>query len=289
MLLAHGQSLAVDLDGPLWSLMATVNAQLEQDEAGLRLEKVEYLTGAEQQGREVLFSDLGNKRLAAHFVPGDPRRQPWSGPLGSDDDITWATDLTQGDSGGGLAATQAAIDDAMATWQHVRCSDLPLTRLGAAGDIGFLEFLLSGGAAGSPAPAADITHGGFFTAVDVLLPPPIIAATFTLVFIDDNGEPTDIDADGRTDVALREIYYTGNFPWGDGSGDSVDVETVVLHETGHGLSQEHFGKLLQTQANGKFHFAPRALMNAGYTGVQRTVAKTDNAGHCGIWASWPRR
>ncbi len=60
-----------------------------------------------------------------------------------------------------------------------------------------------------------------------------------------------------------------------------------MHEAGHGLSQGHFGKLIQTNSNGLFHFAPKAVMNAGYTGPQKTLAGTDNAGYCGNWASWP--
>ena len=275
------------IDDQLWYLMADVNAELEFQGVDVRLEKIEYLTGADEAGRTVFFSDVGNKRLPEHFVPFDPRRVDWSGPAGPGDDITWTSDLTQGDAGVGLAATQAAIDNAMATWQQVRCSNLPLTRVGAPGDVGFLEFLLSGGASGSPIPVADIVQAGFFTVVDAELPPPIIGATFTFLFADDNGNPTDIDNNGRLDVAFREIYYTGNFPLGLGTPDTIDIETLVLHETGHGLSQGHFGKAFGTDANGKLHFAPRALMNAGYTGVQREVGKTDNGGHCSIWAVWP--
>ena len=65
------------------------------------------------------------------------------------------------------------------------------------------------------------------------------------------------------------------------------METVALHETGHGLSQGHFGKAFVTNSNGKLHFAPLAVMNAGYTGVQQSLAGTDNWGHCSMWGSWP--
>ena len=86
---------------------------------------------------------------------------------------------------------------------------------------------------------------------------------------------------------MREIYYNSLFTWADDGVSNIDVETVALHEAGHGLSQAHFGKLIQTTSNGKFHFAPRAVMNAGYTGPQRALAGTDHAGHCSIWADWP--
>ena len=51
----------------------------------------------------------------------------------------------------------------------------------------------------------------------------------------------------------------------------------------------HFGKLFRTDANGKLHFTPRAVMNAGYTGIQQQIGKTDNAGHCSNWANWPNK
>ena len=68
---------------------------------------------------------------------------------------------------------------------------------------------------------------------------------------------------------------------------NVNVETVALHEAGHGLSQGHFGKGFVTSSNGKLHFSPRAVMNAAYNGVQQDIDQTDNAGHCSIWGQWP--
>ena len=62
----------------------------------------------------------------------------------------------------------------------------------------------------------------------------------------------------------------------------------MLHEVGHGLSQGHFGKAFRNK-NGNLHFAPYALMNAGYTFGNRMVTETDEAGHCSNWASWPER
>ncbi len=267
----------------LRALMAGANAQLAASGADVRLEVIEYITASDPIGRTVFFSNVGNKQLDHHFVPGDPRRVLWSGPLGSGDDITWASDTVQGNAGPGLAATQTAISDAMATWEAQKCSNIPLTATGAAGNFGVLSLILGFG--GAFPPPADIVHAGFgggFPAV--FLPPPIIAATFTFIFVAAS-VPTDIDGNGKLDTAFREVYYTFNFPWGIGT--DVDVETVALHEAGHGLSQAHFGKLFETDANGKFHFAPRAVMNAGYTGVQQELAGSDNGGHCSIWAKWP--
>ncbi len=279
-----GSSAADAADAALLALGDEINARLAEDGAGYRLGMVEWLAGpgSEEAGRTVFFSNVGNKQLPFQFVPGDTRRA-WSGPVGPGDDITWATDLTQGDAGPGLAPTQTAIGNAMATWDGAACSTLPLTLVPAAGDIGFLEFLISDEVGGSPVIAADVVHGGFGTIVDLILPPPAIAATFTFIF----AGPTDIDNDGNPDAALREIYYTFNFPWGINTNFPIDVETVALHETGHGLSQGHYGKLFGTDSNGKFHFAPLAVMNAGYTGIQQSLAGTDGGGHCSMWAQWP--
>ena len=129
--------------------------------------------------------------------------------------------------------------------------------------------------------------GGLSNATEELAKrvPPVIAATFTFRFIDGAGNDTDIDNNGVPDAAFREVYYTGNFPWA--VGGNIDIQTVVLHETGHGLSQAHFGKAFVTNSNGALHFAPRAVMNAGYSGVNTAITATDNGGHCSNWGSWP--
>jgi len=265
--------------------MSQVNAQLEASGADYRLGVVEAYTGADEQGITVFFNNRGNKQLDHDFVPGDPRR-PWSGPPGPGDDITWTTDTTQGDAGPGLGPTQLAISNSMATWQNTACSNLPLNFLAIPGiDMGVVEFIFSGGASGSPFIFADVTQAGFGTIVDLFFLPSVIAVTFTFIFIDGGGNPTDIDANGKADAAFREVYYTSNFVWGINA--NVDVETVALHENGHSLSQGHFGRLIRTDKNGKFHFNPKAVMNAGYTGVQQSLTGTDNGGHCSIWDDWP--
>jgi hypothetical protein len=35
------------------------------------------------------------------------------------------------------------------------------------------------------------------------------------------------------------------------------------------------------------HFAPRAVMNAAYSGIQTEIDGSDKGGHCSNWASWP--
>lgn len=65
----------------------------------------------------------------------------------------------------------------------------------------------------------------------------------------------------------------------------LDVETVALHEAGHGLSQAHFGSVF-LKNDGTLKAAPRAITNALYAGVLRTLEGTDNGGHCSNWANF---
>lgn len=269
------------------AVMTAMNAQLEAIGENVRLDAVEYYTARDKAGQIVYFEDR-KKQLVHHFVPGDPRR-------GGYFDITWLSDQVDGTANGPtLPQTQAAIDSAMATWDGAKCSTIPLTKLSDLGmDWGYVQYLTGYG--GFPGWSADITQAGWLPGAffDVIGGPggstSILGATFTYIWIDGAGNPTDIDNNKKFDTALREIYYNNQFLWGINTNSPIDVETVVLHEAGHGLSQDHFGKLFQTDANGKLHFAPRAVMNPGYTGVQQAISATDNGGHCSIWASWPNR
>lgn len=265
--------------------MSAVNADLAAADAGFRLEVVESLAarGTATQGQTVFF-DNRTFELGHHFVPGDPRRGGFS-------DIRWINDLLDGATDDGLTAamTDGAILRAMDSWQGVDCSTLPLTHLGSFDDdFGVVQSILGFG--GNPDFFADVTHAGwlslaFFEAVFGPAAPNVIGVTFTFLWVDDDGEFTDIDNNGRLDTAFREIYYNDFFTW-QIDGD-IDVETVALHEAGHGLSQGHFGKAFRTDANGVIHFAPRAVMNAAYSGVQQEFHGTDVGGHCANWGSWP--
>lgn len=276
------------------SIFESVNkAAAASGHDNMQLAIVEWITAGEEVGRTVFFNDRGNKQLGADWVPGDPRNDIGFG-LGTSipwgiDNIEVTTDVLPGDD---IAAIQAA----MQTWQDEQCSFIPLIDLGVSDfDYGFVQFLIGQDAGqdfgGGPIAFPFLTHAGFLPRdlFDFLTPNGgdfILGVAFTLIWVDESG-PTDVDNNGKLDVAVREIYYNDEFTWGDGTNGTIDIETVALHEAGHGLSQAHFGKLHRTDANGKFHFSPRAVMNAGYTGVQRTLGETDRAGHCSNWASWP--
>ncbi|MFQ6112957.1 MAG: hypothetical protein ACE5NG_02580 [bacterium] len=262
------------LEAAVRALVEDANARLEVEGSNYWIERAFYYTASHEVGRTVYFDDR-TKQLSLHFVPGDPRRY-----VGDNMDIAYMVDQRKKEASNlPIAVTTAAIDRAMATWDGVDCSTIPITRL-----PNIRRFNLGFAAGGFPAfiLGADITHAGW-----IFLPPPILGVAIPYVWIDDSGNYTDINNDGKIDVAFWEIYYSNAYTWADDGVSNIDVETVALHEAGHGLDQGHFGGLFRTEANGKFHFDPRAVMNAGYTGPQRSLTGTDIGGHCSIWGSWP--
>lgn len=259
----------------------------------LQLEKMETY-GAEEAGVTFYFKEVGNKQLDSDFAPNDPRN-------GTGHSVPYIIDgVEQGTlSGMEPGETIGATVSAMTTWDQISCSsglDIPL--LGVLPfDIGFVQYLEGFGGYNGYL-AGGILFGG-------ILPPEffeaiggpgggngILGVTFTFVWTDDDGNLTDINGDKKYDVAIKETYLNDFFHWVDNPDDQIgeggyDFETVVLHEAGHGLCQEHFGKAFRS-GNGKLHFSPAALMNPIYSVANREVTKTDLAGHCSIWADWPQ-
>jgi hypothetical protein len=288
-LLLGGTAQAQDI----MSMVAQANAQLEANGKNYRLELAEYVTDLESEtvGRELLFNNRGNKHLAFDFVPGDPRRiaAGWGGP---GTNITFAVDNVNLTADLGGTSELDEIRAAMATWENVQCSTIPLTDRGNTGvDVGAVQQILGFGGTGGI--AADVQHAGFLPPGFFLLlgSSNILGVTFTFIWVDGLGNPTDIDNNGTFDAAFREIYYNDGFTWeidpNDQPGDGrFDLQTVALHEAGHGLSQGHFGAAFTT-GNGKLHVAPLAVMNAGYIFGQQQLAGSDNGGHCSNWAQWP--
>lgn len=261
-----------------------VNLGKTADGRNYALLMAEYITAedADEAGNVVYFRNVGNKQLAGDFVANLQ--------LDNTPDVSYYIDDSRPSEDLPVEVTTAAINRSMATWDAVTCSDLGMYEIPYDGrPTGFYSALLGFG--GTFGYVADIVQAGWLPAqfFNFLAPngsASILGVTFTLVFTDGNGNLVDTDNNGKYDVAFREIYYNDRFTWSDGPG-GIDVETVSLHEAGHGLSQAHFGKLFQTVKNNKFHFAPRAVMNAGYTGIQRTIDATDMGGHCSNWAQWP--
>ena len=268
-----------------------VNADLAASGADYRVEYAEWIyNDSPDEVTTRFFNDRGNKQLSAQFVPGDARRL-WSGP--DPNTINW-TDDNQ-DTGDVSAAAQAgAIASAMGTWESQRCSQPGLNGGAIPANTGIFTPLNGPGGGVS----ADLMHSGFRPGAAFLAffgSPNVLGVHFTFVFVQPHPTlpppatvPTDVNNDGFFDKAFGDIYYNDGFAWTTtGAAGAVDIETVVLHESGHGLSQAHFGTAFLDNGSGKLHFAPRAVMNAAYSGVQRDLKGTDRGGHCSLWANWP--
>ena len=271
-------------DPSILARMQQINARLRSMGLGIAVEQIDFFTIG--QGRP------SNRIHAQEFrwVANDPRR------LADGENITYLVDQSDGATASGLtnAQTEAAIDRAMNTWDANRCfSRVDIVKRADTGaDPDIFDSFFGFGALGNPF-LADITNAGwlpraFFEAVGG----PgggrgILAFSVSFIFVDDDGNPTDINGDNRLDTALNEVYYNNTFgqagtdragnPWGINVPlPGIDVETVALHENGHSLGVGHFGP------------PPAAVMNPVYAGIRHAPLAVDSSGMCSVWASWPK-
>ncbi|WP_116108018.1 hypothetical protein [Lewinella sp. IMCC34191] len=252
-------------------------------ESSYEVVMAEYLTADEtaEIGQTVLFKERGNQRMRFDFAPEN-----------SDDgssDITYYIDELRPSEDMPPALSYGAVQRAMTTWEEVSCSDLGLRRIPFdRRPTGYMAALFGYG--GSTDYVADVVHAGwmpgqFFTRIFGSRGRSIVGVTFTIVHRKPGVPSVDTNGDNRTDVAFREIYYNDRFNF----ARSIDAESIALHEAGHGLSQDHFGKAFRNKNSGQVHYSPQAVMNPTYSGVQTSITKTDNAGHCNDWANWPNK
>jgi len=279
--------------------LAQLDAALRGARPDLAIESAEIMLAGSVNvaAATTLIANDRTHTLSSLFVENDPRRG------GANDTITYLVDQSDGSALSWLAApggpvvllpnavTEPEVDASMTVWDGMRCNGPTMFKLPDTGaDPDVLDGLVFGNPAAIGTPFADITHAGwlpgsFFNALVPGGASFILGATVTFVFIDGQGNPTDIDGDGRADVAFREIYYNRGFPWGTGGNESnVDIQSIVIHEAGHGLGLGHFGKVF-IKNNGTLQFSPKAIMNAVYVSEDREIRGTDNSSFCQIWAN----
>lgn len=238
----------------------------------IQVEQVEVLTLGEGRSSSRLH------RQPFRWVPNDVRR------AADGANLTYLVE--QGGLSGsalGGAATEAAIDRAMATWVSQPCIQQKvdvIKRTDRGEDPDIFDALMGYGGFGNYR-AADIVHAGWMppSFFDAVAGPgsgeTILAFSVTFIFIGADGEPSDVDMDRHLDTAANEIYYNEAFAWLLGAGRGIDVESVALHELGHSLGIGHVGPPIE------------AVMNPVYSGVHQSLQPLDSAALCSVWSHWP--
>jgi hypothetical protein len=281
-------------------LLLAVSVQLvaAQDYSGHRvvLGYAEIITDplSGEEGRVVYFQrDLGNGQLTHDFVYGDPRRASFNGGYPG---VTFGVKTGFQSSDPNLTNQIDWLYESIFIWDRETCSNLGL-RENDVNDSspGVVANFFATGNIDISLLQADLTQVGFLGVSPIFAPgTSTLGVTYTLFWVDENGNFTDIDGNGKFDIAFREIYYNDQYNWADNGVEGTvsgvryfDLPTVAIHEVGHGLSSAHFGNI--GRQDGVLVARPRAVMNAIYGGTLRELTGRDRGGHCSNWAQWPNR
>jgi len=288
-------------DGTAFSpALAGYNTQLARSAAAsVRIDRAQLLVTADGwNGATTLIANDRTHQVESLFVARDPRR-------GGSDAISYIFDEANGSAlafanpTGNATVTLPStvtgphIDASLERWAtEPNCPGPPVTKVpfNPQADPDILDGLILGPPFGIGTPQADITLGGwlprpFFNALAPNGAQFILGVTVTFIFVDDDGNPTDLDHNGRTDTAFREIYFNRGFGWSEGPSRprGIDIDSVATHESGHAFGLGHFGKVF-LDSNGVLKFAPRAVMTAVYVSPFADLTGTDNSSFCAIWA-----
>ena len=280
------------------ALAAMNDALAAAGHTGIRIDRAEIIVAGSAYGNQAttLIASDRTHVLPLAFVENDTRRP--SPP----NTITYLVDKSDGlvlsfatPTGPVVvlpnAVTEPELDASMAAWGNMNCNPPNIVKVADPGtDPDLIDGLVLGNPGAIGQNFADITHAGWLPApfFNALVPNGanfILGVTLSFVFIDGNGDPTDVDGNGLADVAFTEIYYNRSFPWGAGGNDAnVDIQSVGIHEAGHAFGLGHFGKIF-VKSNNTLQFAPKAIMNAAYVAEDRQIRGTDNGSFCQLWAN----
>eukprot|EP01083_Nonionella_stella_P152384 488364_1 len=236
-------------------------------------------------GTEYLSSNP-HCRQSAQWVPNDDRRHDDNGL-----DFFVHIDDTQIPSSLNQTEVITAIKNAVHTWDTIPCSknkfDLIISDEYKGKDVGYAEYLMSGGQSGLNRTVRDIVFGGFVPSNLFGDGSETVGAATVLFDFEDQ-----IMYENQGEISSAEIYFNNNFSWGileESVNGIFDIETVALHELGHALSQSHFhppGKIISSANGMKPNDANDVVMAPLYFGVNHDLAGVDIGGHCSEWANW---
>ena len=283
---------------PVWSqdtpqvspTLDMLNERLAQMGLNVRIVKAEFVGAfnGKAVGHTLVCKDHEMRQIG-QYVPRDSRRNA------DGLNIRYLVDQSDVTPNGAVTSAQAeaAIDRAMANWNAVPCNKAAIVKqVDSGADPDLVDGLIGFGGVGTPF-LADIVHAGWVPPAffDFFLPgtgTSSLAVTFSSILLDaPSGH--DINGDHYWDVGMCETYYNNHFSWGiNADPPTADVESVALHEAGHGLTMGHFGSIY-IQNDGSVQFSPFAVMNAVMFGKNHVLQGSDNGSCCGIWASWPTR
>lgn len=235
---------------------------------GLRAQGMDYvLQQIDFFNRDGSRSSVRYFQQEFRWVAGDERR----GSTGAGLTVLFdGTSEEEHRTGVSASALTGALGRAVGTWGRERClQDVPLTEVPhAGGDVTVFDYVVGAGGFGDPF-AADVVVAGFPAKLDDVFGDDTLAFSVSFIFVDADGQPTDIDGDQHLDTALNEIYLNPELDWtlaADGSG--FDLETTLLHELGHALGLGHFSP------------PPDSVMSPVYSGVERKLHAIDRAALC---------
>lgn len=308
VLSAAGAAISADDPATVSPVLAQLDATLAASGSNLRVAKAELLIDGSQADASslTLIANDRARGIGARWVAGDPRRggrrgityafdtRNVSGPIARNVNGNPATRLIP------FAEVEPLLEEGMSSWRAQQCASAPIARtaLPAGVDPDLLDQLFLGADGARPyVQVADLVQGGwqptsFFTAFAGAQGANILGVAFTFWFVDESGNPTDIDRDGNFDTGLVEIYYSNRFLWATDGGRGVDFFSVIAHETGHGMGLAHFGKVFVTRVDAAdglqvtdVKYAPKALMNASYVAGRNAITGTDRSSFCQIWGN----
>lgn len=296
-----GPALSVSAETPVYSPeLAQIQARLVANGINkFALASAQVSVAADSagwQGATLLIANDRTLTLTSAFVPSDSRR-------GGSANISYLIDesnlsaVSRSATNPRFTLTKTElmpeIDAAMLRWQNQPyCGAPTVSKVPYTGaDPDLIDGLVFQDPSRIGTPFADITQAGWLPRAffDALAPngsASILGVTFTFVFTNPDGSATDVDHDGRADVAFREIYYNQRFFWTTDANflGGIDIQSVATHESGHAYGLGHFGYVFQDN-KGVIHYAPKAVMNAVYVSSFRNLAGTDNASFCQLWAN----